>query len=209
MSTPVDVTVDVLASDPAEIKNIKATLQEPCEKLIAWYTKKCDENHVIMATDIKEVVAFRQICKLGYVHESVNKSRRFDNCFEYEYSGLVWTHLHFVSERFPKAIFLAQYSNILFYGGKIVIRNGREIRASHFNDWVCEGSDDSEVPQWASPNIFAPYQEEYNRGVEFGSLWDEWVKDMRKAVAGLEGDDSPQIAQTYACPSSQDRLLES
>jgi len=179
----VNVTLDVLASDPPEIKDIEAALQEPSEELIAWYANKCNENHVDMDPDFKEVVVFKQTTKLGYVHESVNKARRFYNSFEEPCWRLVSSHIDLVSEHFPKAICLVQYSNTRGYGGKLVIRGGKLIRYCHFDD-----RGDIEVPQWALPNIFAPYQEEYDRRLEFGSLWDKWVEDMRQAAAELAGD---------------------
>jgi hypothetical protein len=153
MSDWVDMTLDVLASDPAEIQEIELALQEPCEELIAWYGKLCSESHLDMVADIKKIVAFKRSEKLGYVHASMNKARRFDTYVEYEDSGLVWSHIRLVSKHFPKAIFLARYWNILEYGGKIVIRAGEEVRYSHFNDWF---DSDDEVPQWGLAEHLCP-----------------------------------------------------
>jgi len=189
MSNSVLVRLDVLASEPAEIKEIELALQDPCEELIAWYAKERNENPVNITSDIKEVVAFKPTRNLGYVHESVNKARRFENSFKRSW-GLVWSHVYFVSRDFPKAIFLARYwDDMGNYEGKKVIHAGDEIRCSH------DGDHHAQAQEWVLPNIFAPYQAEYELGLEFGSLWGSWVEGMRTAVAGLAGDDK-QIVQS-------------
>jgi hypothetical protein len=164
MSDWVDVTLDVLASDPAEINNIAAALQE-----------RSDDRE-------KAIVVFRQTKRLGSVHNSVNKARRFEEGFRPTFLRDVWSRIYFVSEHFPKAIFLVGYCNSPECGGKVVIRGGKEVRHSYFNDYV---NDDGQLPKWAMPNIFASYEVEYYEGFEFGSLWDEWARDMRVAAAGL------------------------
>jgi hypothetical protein len=90
MSDWLDVNLDVLAADPAEIKKIEVALQEPCEELIVWYATICDDPLVNCASNIREVVAFKPTCNLGYVRESVNKARRFENSSKKSW-GLVWS----------------------------------------------------------------------------------------------------------------------
>jgi len=41
--------------------------------------------------------------------------------------------------------------------------------------------------EWVLPNIFAPYETEYDLGLEFGSLWNEWLEGMGKELAALTG----------------------
>jgi hypothetical protein len=65
------------------------------------------------------------------------------------------------------------------YQGKKVILAGDEIRCTHDRDHH------TQAQEWVLPNIFAPYQAEYELGLEFGSLWDDWVDDMRKEMAEL------------------------
>jgi hypothetical protein len=36
------------------------------------------------------------------------------------------------------------------------------------------------------PNIFAPFEAEHELGLEYGTLWNEWVEDMRKELAELK-----------------------
>jgi hypothetical protein len=37
-----------------------------------------------------------------------------------------------------------------------------------------------------APNIFAPFNAEYELGLECGSLWDEWMEGMEKELAELK-----------------------
>jgi hypothetical protein len=180
MSNWIDLRLDVLASGPEEINKIERALQEPCDELIAWRAQLCSENPEDIAANIKEIVSFKPIRNLGYVHPSVNKARRFASEWKDRFWGLVWGHVHFVSRDFPRAIFLAQYwDDQMSYGGKRVFHAGDEIRSSRDNDHHAMGC------EWVLPNIFAPFQTEHELGVECGTLWDEWIKDMRKELAEL------------------------
>jgi hypothetical protein len=69
------------------------------------------------------------------------------------------------------------------YVGKKVVHAGEEIRCSH------DGAHLVQMQEWVLPNIFAPYRNEYELGLEFGSLWDDWVEGMRKELAELAEDD--------------------
>jgi hypothetical protein len=182
MSNYVLVRLEVFASDPAEISKIEVALQEPCQELIAWYATICDDPLAYSASNIREVVAFTPTRNLGYVHESEYKARRFENSFSRS-GGLVWSHVLFVSRDFPKAIFLAQYwDDMGNYDGKKVIHAGNNIRCSY------DGDHRAQAQAWVLPDIFAPYLTEYLLGLEFGSLWDKWVEDMRTAVEELAED---------------------
>jgi len=183
MSNLIIVEVDVLATNVAEIKKIELALEEPSEEQIAGYAKMWNKDPADLFFDIKEIVAFERTRKLGFVQTSVNKARRFGNSFRDGSSGLVWSHVRLVSRDFPKAIFLAHYWDEMGnYAGKVVIHAGDEIRH-------CRDAFHAQAQEWVLPNIFAPYQTEYELGLEFGSLWNNWVDGMRKAVEELAGDD--------------------
>ena len=186
MSNWIDVRLDVLASSPEEINEIERTLQEPCEELVAWRAQLLGLSPLVIAADIQAIVSLRPVRNLGYVDPSVNKARRFENAQKDKFWGLVWSHVHFVSRDYPKAVFLAQYWNdMMSYGGKVVIHAGNEIRSSYDGDHHAQGR------EWVLPNIFAPLEAEYDLGLECGSLWNEWMEGMRRQLALL--------AERYPC----------
>jgi hypothetical protein len=181
MSNWIDVHLDVLASTPAEINEIETALRHPCADLIVWRAKLSGMEPTDIAEHVKEVVAFRAIKNLRCVDTSVNKARRFESSWSVKYWGLVWSHVYFVSRDFPKAIFLAEYwDEQMSYAGMYVIRAGEEIRSSR------DRHQRAQAEEWVLPNIFAPYQAEYERGFEFGSLWNDWVDEMQKELAELK-----------------------
>lgn len=180
MSNWVDVHLDVLASSPDEINDIENALQNPCAELIAWRAQRAGVEPAEIAADIKEIVTFKAVRNLRYVHPSVNKARCFESSWKDRSWGLVWSHVDFVSRNFPRAVFLAQYWDDQWsYGGKMVIHAGEEIRSSRDRDHQAQAQ------EWVLPNIFAPYWAEYELGLEVGSLWDKWLEGMRKELAGL------------------------
>jgi hypothetical protein len=180
MGNWVDVHLDVLASSPDEINEIERALKEPCAELIAWRAELCGENPQEVAENVKEIVKFEAIRNLGYVHPSVNKARRFKSSWKDRFWGLVWSHTQFVSRDFPNAVFLAQYwDDQLSYGGKRVFHAGDEIRSSR------DSNHHAQAQEWVLPNIFAPFKAEYELDLECGSLWGEWLEDMRKELAEL------------------------
>ena len=181
MSNWIDLHLDVLAASPAEINQIERALQNPCEELITWRAQHTGENPQDIAANIKDIVMLKPVCNLGYVDPSVNKARRFQSSWKDKFSGLVWSHVHFVSADFPSAIFLAQYwDDQLSYGGKRVFHAGDEIRSSR------DGNHHAQAREWVLPNIFAPFEAEHELGLEYGTLWNEWVEDMRKELAELK-----------------------
>lgn len=95
--------------------------------------------------------------------------------------------MDFVSRDFPNAVFLAQYWNADIFGGKIAIHAGDEIRSS------CDDDYHAQALEWVLPNIFAPFEAEHSRGLECGSLWDEWMEGMRRQLAVL--------TESYSSPS--------
>ena len=180
MSNWVDVQLDVLASSPEEINRIEKALQNPCGELTVWQAQRTGEQSGEIAAWLQETVTFQPVANLGYLDPSVNKARRFRNSWKDRFGGLAWSHVHLVSRDFPIAVFLAQYwDDQMSYGGKKVIRDGEEVRHSrdrHHRAQACE---------WVLPNIFAPFEAEHDRGLEFGTLWNEWIEEMEKEVAEL------------------------
>jgi hypothetical protein len=191
MSNWVDAHLDVLASSPQMINEIERALQNPCEELIAWRAQLTGEDPKEIAANIKEIVSFKPVCNLGYVDPSINKARRFECTWKDKFWGLAWSHVDFVSRDFPKAVFLAQYwDDQMSYGGKMVIHAGDEIRSSR------DGNHHAMGREWVLPNIFAPYQAEHELGLEYGTLWNEWVEDMRKELA--------ELTQRYSIPAEKE-----
>ena len=179
MSDWVDIQLDVLASSPEEINKIERTLQEPCDELIAWCAQRSGKDPKEIAADIKGIVSFKPDRNLGYIHPTVNKARRFEGGWNDKFWGVGWSHVDYVSRDFPNAVFLAQYWWAACYGGKFVIRAGDEIRSSFDGDYHAQ------AVEWVLPNIFAPFEAEYKRGLECGSLWDEWMEGMYRQLAVL------------------------
>lgn len=183
MSNWVGFRLDVLAGSPAEINQIEAALQEPCDELFCWFAGHVNKRPEEVAADVKEIVSFKPDSNLGYIDPSVNKARRFKNSFKDRFSGTVMSHIDFVSKQFPTAIFLLEYCDDQWnYPGKMVIRAGEEIHH------VCDGNQQAQVHacEWVLPNIFAPYWTEYVDGLEFGCLWEQWVSELAAVIRQLQ-----------------------
>ena len=180
MSNWVDVHLDVLASSSKELNDIEQALQNACADLIAWHAKRARAEPKEIEPGFQEIATFKPIRNLGYVDLSINKARRFENSWKDKFSSLVWSHVHFVSRDFPKAVFLAQYSDdMMSYGGKVVIHAGKEICHSHDGNHQAPG-------EWVLLNIFAPFWAEYELGLEVGSLWKKWLEGMQKELADMQ-----------------------
>jgi len=180
MSNWVDLRVDVLASSNVEINQIELALQDPCDELLVWRAEAIGVDAKDIAKDVKAIVSFKSTHNLGFLSSTVNKARRFENEFKDRFWGLVFSHLHFVSRDFPKACFLTEYwDGCMSYGGKVVIHAGKEICSS------CDGDHHAQAMEWVLPNIFAPFRNEYELGIECGSLWDEWMEHMQLQLARL------------------------
>jgi len=179
MSEWIDCTLDVLATDPKEINNIANALREPSRDLLVRFTKTWPPDEAEMG-DLREFVGFKAISNLGHLAESVNKARRFRNSFKDHSEGPIYMHLCLVSTAFPNAIFLAHYWNIGWgYSWREVIRNGVTERS------VSDGDQPAQAIEWMLLDIFAPYRAEYDRGLPFGSMWNDWVDDLVAAANGL------------------------
>lgn len=181
MSNWIDVTLDVLAASPEEINKIEAALQQPCEELLAWVAKRWEADPKEIAADVKALVAFTPSSNLGYVQPSVNKAHRFRNSFKDRGWGAVWSHVDFVSRDFPEALFLGEHWNLQAgSASRRVIRAGQEIRSTR------DGNQRAQAQEWVLPNIFAPFWTEYELGLKFGSLWDQWLSEMQAELADLK-----------------------
>jgi hypothetical protein len=181
LSNWIDVHLDVLATSPEEINMIEAALQQPCEELLVWEAKKGGEDPKEIAADVKAIVSFDPKRKLGCADPAVNGTRRFEKSFNERFTGLVWSHVYFVSRDFPAAIFLTEYWNIqVSSAGRKIIRSGSEVRSTR------DGNQQAQGYEWVLPNIFAPYLVEYELGLEFGSLWDQWLSEMQSELASLK-----------------------
>ncbi len=181
MSNWIDCDLDVLAGSPAEITQIEAALQEPRDELLYWFAGLVDKRQEEIAADVKGLVSFKPDRKLGYIAPSVNKTRRFKNLFKDRGWGTVISHVVLVSAKFPTAVFLLEYWDDQYsYAGRLVIRAGEEIRE------VYDGNQQAQSHEWVLPNIFAPYRAEYDRGLAFGSLWEQWVSELAAGVGELQ-----------------------
>lgn len=179
MSNWIDYRLDVLASSPKEINQIAARLKQPSSKLVDWVAERFHQQPSEAAAGLAELVSFEPVENLFYVHESVNKARRFHNSFR-RWSGIVKSHLFEVSEEFPTAVFLLEHFDMqASYSGKMVIRAGEIIQA------VFDGNQRAQALDWVLLDIFAPFRAEWERDLEFCSLWREWLEDVATAVEVL------------------------
>ena len=179
MSNWIDYRLDVLASSPEEINRIAPRLKRPSSKLVDWVAERFHQPPSEAATGLAKLVSFEPVENLFYVHESVTKARRFHNTFT-QCSGIVKSHLFEVSEEFPMAVFLLERSDIqVDYSGKMVIRAGEIIQE------VFDGNHRARELDWVLLDIFAPFRAEWEGGLEFRSLWREWVEDVATAVETL------------------------
>src|SRR5215831_9666412 len=109
MSNIIDYSLDVLATSPEEINRIATRLKQPSSDLLDWVAKRDDCKPDEIAQFLAEVVSFEPVRNLFYIHESVNKARRFKNSFRDRFYGIINSHLFEVSTGFPNAVFLLEY----------------------------------------------------------------------------------------------------
>jgi hypothetical protein len=180
MSNWIDYDLDVLASNPAEINQIAARLNQPSFELATWVAQRFGQPVGEVAEGLKELLEFKSVRNLGYIDNAVNKARRFSISFKDKYSGVVKSHLSEVSEAFPTAIFLVTYYDMqASYAGKWVERAGDLVQQIH------DGDQQAQAIDWVLLDIFAPFRAEYELGLEFGSLWQKWLADTATAVQDL------------------------
>jgi hypothetical protein len=183
LSNWIDFYLDVLATSPDELQQVQTAFQEPSTKLLAWEAGRRCQRVEDIAAGVKDLVSFKPAQNIA--SGDPTKTRRFINTFKETFWGLVKSHIHFVSERFPNAIFLLEYWNLqASSAGKLVIRVGDEIRCLH------DGNQQAQGYAWALPDIFAPYRAEHDNGQQFGSLQNRWIEDMGSALEDLRKQSS-------------------
>ena len=182
MSNWIDYHLDVLASSPAEINQIAERLNRPSLELANWVAQTFGQPVGEVVENLKDLLAFKTVRNLGYIDNTVNKARTFSISFR-KSIGIVRSHLSEVSEAFPTAIFLlTDYDMQASYAAKSVMRGGEEVQQIHDRNQQAQAMD------WALLDIFAPFRAEHELGLEFGSLWQEWLVDVAAVVQGLKGE---------------------
>jgi hypothetical protein len=176
----IDYILDVLADSPAEVGQISERLNSPSRELAAWVAGKFGGSTNEVDEFLQNLLKFKAVKDLSFLGKA-NTARRFSLLFK-RYSGIVDSHLAEVSEAFPRAVFLLEYFDMqASYSGKRVIRAGQVIQEIH------DGHQQSQAMDWVLVDIFAPFTAEYQLGLEFGSLWKEWMSDLTVAVQELKG----------------------
>jgi hypothetical protein len=178
MSNKPDYVLGVLATSSEEIDRIAGRLKQSSSELgskVAW---KCNSNPEAIDQPLAELVRFEPN-PMEQQESSIN-ARSFTNSFISRCICIVRTHIFEVSEEFPNAVFLLDFSDIgNGRSGKMVVRAGKVVRYAF--DWN----------QWVIPDIFAPFKEEWTRGMEFESLWAQWVEDLASAAERLKTESAP------------------
>ena len=187
MSNWIDYNLDVLAGSPAEINQIAERLNQPSLELANWIAQRDGQPLSEVAEGLKELLEFKTVKNLGYVHQDINKARRFSLEFKDKFYGIVDSHLTEVSRAFPAAIFLLEHFDAqASYSGKRVMRAGEIVREVFDGDQQVQGLD------WALLDIFAPFRAEYyGEEHEFGSLWQPWLEAVMAAARQLQDDQLP------------------
>lgn len=136
----------------------------------------------VFATNAEELNSIAEELRLTRIHNLLYVGER-TGCGSFRLWSETYspTHCHFldVSAAFPSALFLVEVYDVDSYTHKLVLHGGQ---------LLCETSDDSRTQGgiWVLPNIFEPFRAEYELGLPVGSLWDEWVRDLSKAVTALQ-----------------------
>src|SRR5579864_3692070 len=121
MSNWLDYNLDVLAGSTAEINQIAEKLNQPSLQLAGWIARRDGQQLNQVTEGLKKLLEFKTVRNLGHVHDEINKARRFTLAFKDKHFGIVDSHLAEISEAFPKAIFLLEYSDMqASYSGKRV-----------------------------------------------------------------------------------------
>lgn len=207
MCSWIDCTLDVLATNPEEINNIAKALLVPSKEFLVRVIQteneisdmakallETSQEFLVPGTEtqstddeeiegLRELVAFKAVKNLGYVDESVNKGRRFENSLKSPFRPYIHALLCQISETFPHAIFLVEYCDMQWsWSSKEVLRNG-VVERSVFDD-----RQQAQAMDWILLNIFAPFRAEYQTEQPFGSLWNQWVYDLVAAADALKKD---------------------
>jgi hypothetical protein len=184
MSNWIDYNLDVLAGSPAEINQIAERLNQPSSELANGMVQRDGEPVSAVEGDLRELLEFKTVKNLGYVHQDGNKARRFSLEFKDKFYEIVNSHLTEVSRAFPAAIFLLEHFDTqASYSGKRVIRAGEIVQEVFDGDQQVQGLD------WALLDIFAPFRAEYyGEEHEFGSFWNSWLDAIMTAAKSLKDE---------------------
>jgi hypothetical protein len=184
MSNWIDYNLDVLAGSPAEINQIAEGLNQPSLELANWIAQRDGQAVSEVAEGLKELLEFKTVKNLGYVHQDINKARWFSLEFKDKFYGIVDSHLTEVSGAFPAAIFLLEHFDAhASYAGKRVMRAGEVVQE------VVDGDQQVQGLAWALLDIFAPFRAEYyGEEHEFGSLWAPWLDAIMTAAKSLKDE---------------------
>jgi len=181
MSNWIDYKLDVLAGSPTEINQIAERLKQPSTKLLELLAKRFAQPVREIHEGLKDLFQYEATKNFGYVDPSVNQARRFTLSFKDKCYGIVDSHLFEISAEFPSSIFLLTYRDMMAsYSGKKVIRAGEVVQEVHDGDQKVQSLD------WILIDIFPPFFAEYYDGLEFGSLWQEWVDKLSATVEELK-----------------------
>ena len=204
MSNWIDYRVDVLAGSTAEINQIAERLNQPSLELARWIAQRDGQPVSEVAEGVKRLIEFKTVKNLGYVHNDVNKARRFSLAFKSRYYGIVDSHLVEVSEAFPNAIFLLEYFDMqASYSGKRVMRAGEVVREVFDGDQRAQGLD------WALLDIFAPFRAEYyGEEHEFGSLLTSWLDAIVAAAKALKDEQDSTLPGSPSVSGRHEELSD-
>jgi hypothetical protein len=204
MSNWIDYNLDVLAGSPAQINQIALRLNQPSRQLAGWIAQRSGQSVDEVAENLKGLFEFKPIKNLGYVHEEINKARRFTLAFKDKHYGIVDSHLAEISEAFPNAIFLLEYSDVqASSSGKRVMRAGDAVQEVFDGDQKVQGLD------WALVDIFAPFRAEYyGEEHEFGSLWAPWLDATMAALKGLQDNEGCALPGSASVARQQVNVTE-
>jgi hypothetical protein len=176
MSNIIHYSLEVLGSSPTEINHIAARLVQPSPELVNRVSERFGKPPGEVAENLKTLLEF----EVTEDPHNSGKARDFALSFKDPFTGIVDGHLLEVSEAAPAAIFLLTYYEMQSsYSGKQVIRAGEVVQQIHDREQKAQGLD------WVLLDIFAPYKTEYYAELEFGSLWQQWLNDVRSVTEDL------------------------
>lgn len=204
MSNWIDYKLDVLARSPAEINQVDERLNHPSTGLAHWVAQRDEQPLSAVQEGLEELIDFKAERNLGYIHDEINKDRRFTLAFKDKHYGIIDSHLAEVSAAFPAVVFLLEYHDTQAgYSGKRVIRGGEVVQEVFDADQKVQGLD------WALLDIFAPFQAEYyGEEQDFGSLWTPWLRTMMTAVKGLKENQSSALPESSNVAGQQVNVTE-
>jgi hypothetical protein len=198
MSNWIDYNLDVLAGSTAEINQITEKLNQPSLQLAGWIAQRDGQQLNQVTEGLKKLLEFKTVRNLGHVHDEINKARRFTLAFKDKHWGIVDSHLAEISEAFPNAIFLPEYSDIqASYSGKRVMR-ARKSSAGGIR----------RRSESAGPGLGAAGAEYHGEEHDFGSLWTPWLDAVSAAVNELKHKDESPLPELPNVAGQQVNVTE-